>query len=225
MLLLVRHGESAGNVAGLLLGRTESDLTSRGWRQAEAVATSLKTTGTGGFVGTDGSVGTISTIAGVARGRIVRVVSSPLGRARQTAEVVAKVCHVDDVKVDPRWMELDYGDLDGQPISDVSEALWERWRQDPDLVPARGESLAALGRRVRQALTELVGSDPAGSFFGAQAHVVVVSHVSPIKAAVAWALGVGDEICWRTFLATASITVIGAGRAGPSLRGFNLTAA
>ena len=44
-----------------------------------------------------------------------------------------------------------------------------------------------------------------------QRDVVVVTHVSPIKAAVAWALGVGDEICWRMFVDVASVTCIGPG--------------
>ena len=50
--------------------------------------------------------------------------------------------------------------------------------------------------------------------------VVVVTHVSPIKAAVAWALGVGDETSWRMFVDVASVTTIGPGRAGagPSTR-------
>jgi broad specificity phosphatase PhoE len=49
----------------------------------------------------------------------------------------------------------------------------------------------------------------------------VVSHVSPIKAAVAWALGVGDEITWRMWVAPASITRIGCSGPAPSLRSFN----
>ena len=48
-----------------------------------------------------------------------------------------------------------------------------------------------------------------------------MTHVSPIKAAVAWALGVGDEVAWRMCVAPASITRIGSGRTGPSLRSFN----
>ena len=53
--------------------------------------------------------------------------------------------------------------------------------------------------------------------------MVVVSHVSPIKAAVAWALGAGDEVVWRLYLATASITRIGWGDDGPVLHGYNET--
>jgi broad specificity phosphatase PhoE len=51
--------------------------------------------------------------------------------------------------------------------------------------------------------------------------VVVVTHVSPIKAAVAWALGVGDEVAWRMWVGPASITRIGVAGGVPSLRSFN----
>jgi broad specificity phosphatase PhoE len=51
--------------------------------------------------------------------------------------------------------------------------------------------------------------------------VVVVSHVSPIKIGVAWALGAGDELSWRLFVQVASIARIGIDRWGPTLRSFN----
>jgi alpha-ribazole phosphatase len=54
-----------------------------------------------------------------------------------------------------------------------------------------------------------------------ESDIIVVSHVSPIKAAVAWALDVGIEVSWRTFVAPASITTIGHGAQGPMLRSFN----
>ena len=51
--------------------------------------------------------------------------------------------------------------------------------------------------------------------------LLVVSHVSPIKAAVAWALDVGDGVAWRMFVAVASITRIAVTDRGPILRSFN----
>jgi broad specificity phosphatase PhoE len=84
-------------------------------------------------------------------------------------------------------------------------------------VPGGGESLAAVGDRVRAACDELAEE--------AREHdIVVVSHVSPIKAAAAWALGVPDEVVWRMFCAPASITEIGTAGPTPSLRSFNVTA-
>jgi broad specificity phosphatase PhoE len=54
--------------------------------------------------------------------------------------------------------------------------------------------------------------------------VVVVSHVSPIKAAVAWALGTPPDIAWRLSLSVASITRITTdASSGPALVSFNET--
>jgi len=183
MLLLVRHGQTAANAAGQLLGRADVPLTATGLEQALALASAV--------------------------GQVERVISSPLQRARQTAAAFASPVEIDD-----RWTELDYGIYDERPLADVPMELWDRWRSDPEYAPPEGESLASVGRRVRSACVDLV---PAA----AAADIVVVSHVSPIKAAVAWALGVGDEIAWRTFVAVASITRIGVTERGPLLRSFN----
>ena len=71
-----------------------------------------------------------------------------------------------------------------------------------------------LGVRVRGACEELLDE-------ARERDVVVVSHVSPIKAAIAWALGVGDEVAWRLFVRVASITRVAIGPAGPTLHSFN----
>lgn len=183
MLILLRHGQTATNAQGRLLGRADPELTALGLDQARAAA--------------------------VAIGDVTRVITSPLRRARATAE-----CLGAPVEVDDRWIELDYGEYDGKPFAEVPADVWSRWRADPDFVPPGGESLTALGARVRAACAELSES-------ALDADVVVVSHVSPIKAAVAWALAVGDEIAWRMFLDVAAITRIAVGPRGPSLRSFN----
>lgn len=193
MLVLVRHGESTGNAAGLLLGRGEWPLTERGRAQAAAVAAAL-----------DGS--------------LAAVVSSPVGRARQTAAVLAERAGTGAVTVDERWAELDYGELDGTPLTDVPRSLWRQWQADLDFAPPGGESLAALGRRVRTACAALGGAD--GPLADPDRHVAVVSHVSPIKAAAAWALGVDDRVAWRMHLAPGAVTVVAWGAGGPVLRTF-----
>jgi broad specificity phosphatase PhoE len=138
-----------------------------------------------------------------------RVVSSPLQRAVATAGAFGV-----PVEVDERWIELDYGEFDGLVHTDVPADTWTRWRADPSFAPPGGESLAALGVRVREACTELA---PAAS----SEVVVVVSHVSPIKAAVAWALGVPDGVAWRMFVEDASVSRVDIGPAGPTVRWFN----
>jgi probable phosphoglycerate mutase len=144
-------------------------------------------------------------------GPLDSVVTSPLRRARETAAALAPVAHVDG-----RWAELDYGELDGRPLSEVPAELLSAWRADLWFRPPGGETLAELAERVIAALTGL--ADEASS-----RDVVVVSHVSPIKAAVAWALGVDQTVVWRMHLLPASITRIGFGPRGPVLHSFNET--
>jgi probable phosphoglycerate mutase len=192
VLVLVRHGETEGNAAGELLGRRESPLTTRGRTDAAALRSAL--------------------------GPVGRVVSSPLARARDTAAALDVGV---PVEIDARWVEVDYGELEGHALRTVPEELWVRWRADPDFRPPGGESLAEVGVRVRGACDELFARPGEGA--RAERDVVVVSHVSPIKAAVAWALGAGDQVVWRLYLATASITRIGWRDDGPVLHRYNET--
>jgi broad specificity phosphatase PhoE len=193
VLILVRHGQSEGNAAGLLLGRMESPLTHLGRRQAEAVAGVLTQSGAE-----------------------ILVVSSPVGRARETAALIAGSA---PVILDERWAELDYGEYDGLPLSDVPPELWRHWRTDPELEPPGGESIAQLGRRVRQACADLFR--PPADAIRDDRHVVVVSHVSPIKAAVAWVLGLGDDAAFRLHLSTGAVTTIAWLAGSPVLHRYN----
>lgn len=138
------------------------------------------------------------------------VVSSPLKRATMTAEAIAAPV------VDDRWVELDYGTYDGVPIAEVPDDVWRKWRDEPDFVAGGGESMRQLSLRVREACEELVPC-------AAVRDVVVVSHVSPIKAAVAWALGQPVAEVGRMFLDQAAVCRIGFGRFGPFLHTFNDT--
>ncbi len=138
-----------------------------------------------------------------------RVISSPLARCRQTAEAFGQ-----EITTDERLVELDYGDFDLQPLSEVPAETWARWRSDSDFRPPGGETLNELGRRVFASLDELTEQ-------AAEQDVVIVTHVSPIKAAVAWALNCEMGISWRCFVAQASITEIAVSANGPSLRLFN----
>jgi broad specificity phosphatase PhoE len=141
--------------------------------------------------------------------RATRVVTSPLARCADTAGRLGL-----PVTVDERWVEVDYGIHDGTPLDEVPPELWERWRADLSFTPPGGESLAAVAARVRDACGELWKE-------AAEVDVVVVTHVSPIKAAIAWALGAPDEVVWRMFVEVASLHRIGGTADRPLLRSFN----
>jgi len=84
-----------------------------------------------------------------------------------------------------------------------------------------GDAPESVFDGLRAACDELFATEDDGAR-GAEP-VVVVSHVSPIKAATCWALGLGDQGAWRLYLATASMTRIGWGIDGPVLNRFNET--
>lgn len=193
MLILVRHGESVANAQGLLLGRIDAPLTEVGRAQAATVRTLL-------------------------RGPVAELRCSPLVRARDTATAL----HLDvELQIDERWVEVDYGEFDGQPLRDIPAAVWQEWRRDPGYRPPGGETLSEVDRRVAGACDQLFAQPDAGAR-RRDGDVVVVSHVTPIKAAVAWALGLDAGLSWRLHLNTASVTRIEWGNnAEPVLHGFN----
>lgn len=188
MLIVVRHGRTAHNASGLLLGRIDPPLDELGRTQATALAATV--------------------------GPVDRVISSPLLRTRETAAAFGR-----EVEIDERWIELDYGDYDGMPLGEVPPEIWARWRSDVHFCPPGGETLHDLGLRVRAALDELAAEASLG-----EGTTVVVTHVSPVKAAVGWAVGGGDDISWRLWVAPASITRIGITPRGGVLHSFNETA-
>jgi broad specificity phosphatase PhoE len=183
VLLVVRHGETEPNVSGLFLGRADPPLTDLGRRQARALAVALPSPDL--------------------------VISSPLGRAQETAAAFGQ-----PVEVDERWIELDYGELDGTSPSAVPAEMRQRWLRDPSFAPPGGESLDLLAARVGAACNEVIDR-------AARSTIVVVTHVSPIKAALAWALDAPVEIAWRMYVEDAGVSRIDVAPDGPVVRWFN----
>src|SRR5471032_2510122 len=84
-----------------------------------------------------------------------------------------------------------------------------------------GESLASVDARVHAELEALL-LDRSSLLHEHEQHLVIVSHVSPIKSAMVWALGVPGSVAWRTRLDNGSITTISVRRSTPALVHFNL---
>ncbi|MFA5882979.1 MAG: histidine phosphatase family protein [Acidimicrobiia bacterium] len=188
-LVLVRHGQTDANAAGLLLGITDPPLNAAGRAQAAVVAERVATL------------------------LPERIITSPLLRTVQTAEAIAARCG-GSVEMEDRLIEVDYGEYDGLPFAEIPTDLIRRWRTEADFAPPGGESLESVGVRMAALGAEILGS------LG-KAPVVAVSHVSPIKAAVCWALGLPELASWRMRLDNASITRLAPGPEGPVLLSFN----
>jgi broad specificity phosphatase PhoE len=153
---LARHGETAENAEGRILGRRDPPLSRAGLAQADALADSLRDVG------------------------IVAVWTSPLRRARETAEVVGRTLAVEPVVLG-ELVESDRGDWEGRRVADLAD-------ESPDLLAAfiagdpsfrfpGGESMAEQRARTRSALAAVrAGPLPA----------LVVAHAGTIRAALAY---------------------------------------
>ncbi len=192
MIVFVRHGQTASNRGGQLQGRFDAPLTAEGEAQAKCVAAALQ------------------------REAPARVVSSPLVRARATADAIAASLGL-VAEVDDRLVELDYGEWDQLRMLDIPAEAWRKWRETVSFSPPGGESLEAVTARVVEFCNDHFSAATDES-------VVAVSHVSPIKAAVCWALGTDERASWRMRLGLASITRIDGGEdRAPLLLSFNET--
>ncbi len=145
-----------------------------------------------------------------------RVISSPLLRAVQTAELAAPG---QETERDPRLMEMDYGRWEGltyAQIDEVDAAYRRRWEQDPARLPCPGgESGDQVGARVTSFIDEMLdwaeGMDgeavPSGS--DPDRCVLVVGHSSTNRILLCVALGVNLREYRRRFVqASGNLTVL-----------------
>jgi broad specificity phosphatase PhoE len=132
-LYFVRHGESEANAARRFAGQSDSPLTERGRRQAEAVAEEL------------------------AKVKFDRIVSSDLSRTRDTAEVIARRQGI-GVEVIPELREIDVGERTGTPF-DEARGL-PNWSDDGFVAWPGGETLDGVLARVLGAIDRLTRESP-----------------------------------------------------------------
>ena len=179
-LFLIRHGQSPHTPERRFSGRNDLSLTEQGKAQITAVATRL------------GALGSISAVR-----------SSPLRRARQSAQIVADALHL-PVDIDDDLVELDFGAFEGltwaQTAADHPAEL-EAFRGSPDIAPPGGESISRVGDRAQSALRRILVEHEGRD-------VAVITHVTPIKALLCLALDVGLSTVHRFFLAPASLSIL-----------------
>lgn len=143
------------------------------------------------------------------------VLSSPLTRAMQTATELAMAFEA-EIVIDERLIEIDFGDLEGRFPAEVHEEVGA-WMKDINWRPPNGETLAEVAARVESLLDSLTDR-------AVDEDVILVSHVSPIKAATAWALRADPAVTWQMSLGMSSITKIAVRDGSPMLISFGETA-
>jgi alpha-ribazole phosphatase len=191
-LLLARHGQSVSNAVRRFQGMQDVALSDLGSRQAEALGQAIR------------------------RLPIAAIYTSPLERARRTAEIVAAGLGVPLQPVHD-LRELSLGEWEGRTVDEIRAMPgdpYERWVRDPvACLPPGAEPLADVQARVVRAMSEIASSHGNGQ------QVLVVCHGGVISAYLAHCLGLPLSSIWRLTLSNGSITEV----APPSVRSVNST--
>jgi probable phosphoglycerate mutase len=187
VIILIRHGQSTTNELGLLVGRSNPSLTEQGRDQARRLIPHLID--------------------------VREVWTSPLDRAYRTARLAVPTL---DPIVKDSFIEVDYGSLDGQRLASITDEQWHDFEGNHERPLLDGESLTAVDARVYAELDALL-ADPDSLVHRNDEHLAIISHVSPIKSAVTWALGVHGSAAWRMRIDNGSMTSIATRRSTPSL--------
>jgi len=195
--LLLRHGATELSAERRFSGRDDIALTKEGIRQAGLAARRL-----------------------AAAPGVDVIVTSPLQRARRSAEAVAEATGAPMI-VDDDLAEADFGQWQGLSFAEASQRWPDElaaWLASPDAAPPGGESFAVVALRVLGAMDRLIKAHQHST-------AVVVSHVTPIKTLVCRALLAPPEAMFRMNLDVASLTRIDCFDNGSALlRSFNDTA-
>jgi glucosyl-3-phosphoglycerate phosphatase len=195
-LVVLRHGETTHNAAGIWQGQLDSPLSDLGRRQADAVG---------------------AAVAALAPDRIV---TSDLTRARVTAESVGRATGI-PVELDPRFREIHAGAWQGLTSSEVAQ----RWPEERAAVQrgedvrrgGDGESMDDVLVRVGEGLEDLLAALPAGGC------AVVSTHGAAARAVAAWVLDLELPVAWRVLgaLGNCHWGELHEGRAGWRLQTWN----
>lgn len=175
-VILLRHGQTELSGDRRFSGRTDIPLTKEGIRQATRAARRLADSGA------------------------AAIITSPLQRARRTAEAVAEATRAPLVTYD-EFVEADFGAWQGLTFAEAAEKWPDElaaWMANPDRAPPDGESFATVALRVLAGLDKLIAAYQHQT-------TIVVSHVTPIKTLVCRALLAPPEALFRMNLDVASL--------------------
>ncbi|MFN8081761.1 MAG: histidine phosphatase family protein [Kineosporiaceae bacterium] len=218
-LVLLRHGRTASNAENRFQGHLDVELDDVGLAQAAVAAAYLG-----------------ERLADAAARGAVRVVSSDLSRARQTAEPLAKALGV-DLELDDALRERDGGAWQGLLRDEIQSRFpdeYGRWMAGEDLIIGGGESLGQCWVRceggIRRHVEAMTGEADGGT-------LVVVSHGASMRGAMLRLLGLigrgssAEEVArdlalYRTFdgFGNAHWAELGVRRSGWVLERFNVSA-
>jgi len=198
-LILVRHGVTAWNREGRFQGHLDPPLAADGRAQARLL---------------------VERIAADGEERPVRIASSPLARAAQTARIMAAALRdgasgqAPQVRLEARLMEIGQGEWEGRTHAELAVedaqryAAWRRGARDRQ--PPGGEPIAAAAERVGAVLDELLAADGWP--------LCIVSHGGTLRLAARHLLGLEPRRAWAMDMDNASVSVLTRAEHEPSWR-------
>ncbi len=194
----MRHGQAENNVSRILVGRhIESHLTSQGRQQVADAAKQLKSI------------------------PIDKIYASPVIRAVETAQIVCETLGM-DYEIDERLYEIELGKLVGMNYEEVTTKYGDLFlrfyaEHDPVLDSFGVEPFSAVKQRVKNLLDDVLKKYE-------DSNVLMVTHLDPIKAALATLLDLKPEALYRWHIRNASLTVLKHESKIYSLSGVNVMA-
>ena len=184
-MVLVRHGETDGNVHDKAQGHFDAQLTECGKHQAQALAPRL------------------------ASFDLSAVYASDLQRAVSTVAPLLSLRPELTLETRSQLREAHFGDYENTPWSTVREdsprffERWINWETRPDTTFPNGESHADMWQRVGGFVDELLANHRE-----ARSTILVVAHGGSLQSLMAHLLGMQIEQQWRFMFDNASITVV-----------------
>lgn len=191
-VLLIRHA-AHGHLGAVLSGRSPGiPLSDIGREQAASLAASL---------------------AGVP---LVRLLTSPVQRARETAQAIAVSHRNLAAEVGPGFDEIDFGEWTGRGFAELeNDPAWRRWNSERALArPPGGESMAEAQRRAWQALNAAAARHSGET-------IAIVSHCDIIRALVAQVLALPLDAVHRFDVDPASVSRLVIGDWGAKVLSLN----
>lgn len=136
-LVFLRHGESLGNAQSRWQGQSDYPLTDKGRAQARALSERWRAENV----------------------TFDLILASPLGRAKETAEIIGSALQV-QVEVDPLWLERAIGEMEGLTAEEVRQKPRPPYTNPYNPIGGDGEGDWALYLRAGQALHNLLKRPP-----------------------------------------------------------------
>ena len=194
-IIFLRHGQAINNTQRILAGRTPGvPLTEKGVDQAEKAAKFLEDM------------------------NISAIYSSPIERAKNTANIVGKHNSI-DVRIDDRLIELDMGKFTGMPYDEIfsshGNVFMKFYKGELEIAHNGVETFADVKKRVLGMVDHVIENHP-------DENVVLVTHMDPIKAMLSTIISLSPENLFELIIANASLNIFREYERKLSISGINV---